>query len=101
MYRLKHIPTGLYYQPCRQFGSHLSTRGKVYQTKSHGLSEKFSELKRRPESANSHIFSVRCEEGSTVHMKTKDILDWKKPFHYSSSLYASTRVADWVLEEIL
>ncbi len=31
-YRLKHIPTGLYYQPTKN-GNNLSKRGKVYLTK--------------------------------------------------------------------
>lgn len=36
-YRLKHIPTGLYYQPSKS-GNNLSKRGKVYLTKSNPLS---------------------------------------------------------------
>ena len=36
-YRLKHIPTGLYYQPSKG-GNNLSKRGKVYLTKSNPLS---------------------------------------------------------------
>ena len=36
-YRLKHIPTGLYYQPSKG-GNNLSIRGKVYLTKSNPLS---------------------------------------------------------------
>lgn len=41
IYRVKHVPTGLYYQPQRHHGSNLSTRGKVYQTAKHGLSHAF------------------------------------------------------------
>lgn len=35
-YRLKHIPTGLYYQPSKN-GNNLSKRGKVYLTKANPL----------------------------------------------------------------
>lgn len=30
MYRIKHIPTGLYYQPRKYRGNNLSKNGKVY-----------------------------------------------------------------------
>lgn len=36
-YRLKHIPTGLYYQPAKG-GNNLSERGKVYLTNANPLS---------------------------------------------------------------
>lgn len=36
-YKLKHISTGLYYQPYKQYGSHLGKNGKIYQTKSNGI----------------------------------------------------------------
>lgn len=36
-YRLKHIPTGLYYQPSKG-GNNLSERGKVYLTNANPLS---------------------------------------------------------------
>lgn len=35
-YRIKHIPTGLYYKPSNGM-SNLSTKGKVYLTNSCGL----------------------------------------------------------------
>jgi hypothetical protein len=35
-YRIKHIPTGLYYKPSKG-GSNLSTKGKVYLTANSGL----------------------------------------------------------------
>lgn len=36
-YRIKHIPTGLYYKPSNGV-SNLSTKGKVYMTNNCGLS---------------------------------------------------------------
>lgn len=40
-YKVKHVPTGLYYQPHKHRGSNISTRGKIYQTGTHGLSSAF------------------------------------------------------------
>ena len=37
-YKLKHLPTGLYYQPHKHRGSNLSEKGKIYQSGTHGLS---------------------------------------------------------------
>lgn len=37
-YRIKHIPTGLYYQPAKRGGGNLSEKGKVYLTNVNGLS---------------------------------------------------------------
>lgn len=40
IYRLKHKPTGLYYQPLKNRysqGTHLSKKGKIYQSKSNVL----------------------------------------------------------------
>ncbi len=48
MYKLKHIPTGLYYQPHKHRGSNLSKTGKVYCGKTHGLSGEFRNLKNNP-----------------------------------------------------
>ncbi len=36
-YKMKHIPTGLYFQPHKHRGSHLSKNGKIYQTASNGI----------------------------------------------------------------
>lgn len=37
VYKIRHIPTGLFYQPCKgrwsKDKSHFSERGKIYQTK--------------------------------------------------------------------
>lgn len=36
-YKLKHIPTGLYYKPVGGSISNLSKNGKIYQTKTNAL----------------------------------------------------------------
>lgn len=40
-YRIKHKPTGLYYQPINN-GNNLSKHGKVYLTKTNPLSQDYS-----------------------------------------------------------
>lgn len=40
MYRLKHVPTGLYYQPIKgkyEYATHLSKKGKIYSTRVNAL----------------------------------------------------------------
>lgn len=90
IYKLKHKPTGLYFQPHKHRGSHLSKRGKIYQTATHGLS---SVMKSGREN-----FSVMCEKGSQVYKQTKDILVWGEASWSYNQLRANTRVSDWEKE---
>ena len=92
MYKVKHIPTGLYYQPHKHRGSNLSKRGKVYQTATHGLSSAFKSPER--------TFSVYCEKDSVVHKQTKDILNYSECRWSYHQMTAETNVSDWVIEEI-
>lgn len=92
MYRLKHIPTGLYYQPHKHRGSNLSKRGKVYQTATHGLSETMRSKKT--------VFFVYCEKDSVVHRQTKDILNYTECRWSYNQMMAETLVSDWIVEEI-
>lgn len=89
-YKLKHIPTGLYYQPHKHRGSHLSKKGKIYQTNTNGV-----------ESGNYgyDIFTVWCEKESLIHKLTKDILNWVKCSAYNQ-VKAETNFKDWIREEI-
>lgn len=38
MYKVRHIPTGLYYQPVTSSGTNLGKKGKIYETTSSCLS---------------------------------------------------------------
>lgn len=38
MYKVRHIPTGLYYQPATSSGTNLGKKGKIYETSSSCLS---------------------------------------------------------------
>lgn len=92
MYRLKHKPTGLYYQPHSQSGSDLGIRGKVYQTGRHGLSEAF----KHPES----IFKIYIKKDSSIYKKTKDILEYKDNRYDNSEVVEITCTSDWEIENI-
>jgi len=66
-YKLKHIPTGMYYQPHKHRGSNLSERGKIYQTKGNILSiSYFSNGDKRK------IITVFIEKDSRVHKKLQN-----------------------------
>lgn len=90
MYRMKHVPTGLYFQPCKHKGSHLSKRGKIYQTNNNGIEKK----------KGYETFRITCQKGSKIHKDTASILDWKEKSRSSWSLYATTNFEDWVREQI-
>jgi hypothetical protein len=88
-YKMKHVPTGLYFQPHKHRGSHLSKRGKIYQTNTNGV-----------ESGNygHETFTVCCEKDSQIHKITDGVLIWQKA--WSRQLKAETQFSDWVRETI-
>jgi hypothetical protein len=100
LYKLKHKSTGLYYQPHKFRGSNLSERGKVYQTKTHGLSSAFKYAELYKTDDRYQEFKVYCAKNSTIYKKTKEILNWENDRVYSSQLKATTKLEDWVIEEI-
>lgn len=65
-YRLKHKPSGLYYQPTTKGGNNLGKNGKVYLTGVNGLS------------AVSDPILVVVKGNSIAYNKTKDTLPWVK-----------------------
>lgn len=89
MYRMKHIPTGLYYQPHKYRGSHLSKTGKVYHNNTNGV-----------ETGNygHKTFTVWCQKDSTIYKLTKLILNWNESNY--GQVKAETRFEDWVREPI-
>ena len=101
MYKVKHVPSGLYYQPHKYRGSNLSTRGKVYQTNTHGLSEAFSRAERTPNNKMAQRFSVYVQEDSVIHKKFRDQFQWETiGYELRGQLKAYTKVTDWVVESI-
>ena len=92
MYKLKHVPTGLYYQPHKHGGSNLSKRGKVYQTATHGLSTAYKN--------DSKTFIIYVDKDSVVHRLSKDKLDYVEDRYSYNQMKADTNISDWVIEEI-
>ena len=92
MYRLKHVPTGLFYQPHKHRGSNLSKRGKVYQTNTHGLSSAIR--------SKHQTFTIYCEKDSIVYKQTKDILNFTECKYSYHQMVAETNISDWILEVI-
>jgi len=92
MYRLKHIPTGLYYQPLKHRGSHLSKSGKIYQTNSNGI---FTGLR-----AGLYL-NVYAAKNSRIQKDTSNVLEWLEVSYASGyQVYAKTLITDWVKENI-
>lgn len=88
---MKHIPTGLYYQPYKHRGSHLSKKGKIYQTNTNGVETGNYGYK---------TFPVWCEKGSVIHKITENILNWEQSKSCYNQIKAETRFEDWVREEL-
>lgn len=63
-YRIKHIPTGLYYKPGEV---NLSKTGKVYQTANNILTY-----------VCRGCVTVSIRKGSKIHEATKDKIQWEK-----------------------
>lgn len=99
MYKLKHLPTGLYFQPRKHRGSNLSKKGKIYQTKNNGLSSALKDAEYYND-FETRTFRVDCQKNSQIHKLTKDILIWKEVSYNAMQLKTETRLKDWVVEYI-
>lgn len=91
MFRLKHIPTGLYYQPLSAYGSHLSKRGKIYHTEgmARGVFPKYE-----------NIFFIEVKTGTEAW---RILLDHDIPFqpYTRDKVQIKTNVTkDWRVEEV-
>lgn len=93
-YKLKHIPTGLYYKPFNGIAN-LSTMGKIYQTKTNILTIGYYSDGR----PRSEIF-LYFKENSQVYKKIKDnpLLVFEKTRYDEIKLI--TKSEDWIKEEI-
>lgn len=89
-YRIKHISTGLYYQPHKYRGNNLSKKGKMYHTEANA------------KSALKTISHVQVEKDSVVHRLTKDILAYQEcKWSYNQLLAGVNKYNDWVIEEMI
>lgn len=90
-YRLKHVPTGMYYRPGGGSpGNTLSIKGKVYNSGVNGLSYMGKKDK-------DYEFEVFTRRGSDVHVRTK-MRGWSDYGHYF--VKTKVKVSDFVKEEI-
>lgn len=85
-YRIKHIPTGYYYQPNKHWGCGLSVKGKVYQTKNNILSYEKDKI------------VVQAREDNRVYRLTKASLAWKMTGYNKFEMVTSAD--DWVIEPL-
>ncbi len=65
MYKVKHIPTGLYYQPVTSSGTNLGKKGKIYETSSSCLS------------GSEDYIIIDIKKSSPIYRKFVGILDMK------------------------
>lgn len=98
-YRLKHKPSGLYWQPCKHRGSHLSRNGKIYQTATNGLSSAFKRAEKNPDYLPYLNVEVETQRDSQIHKLLSD-WNWQERRHSKYRLVALTKLTDWEREEL-
>ena len=91
MYRLKHKLTGLYWQPHRNGGSHLSKKGKIYHTEKTALGILPKEGK---------TMTIQINKNSTVYKETKSYLKYEDCKYALNQVRALTQIKDWVVEKL-
>lgn len=69
-YRLKHLPTGLYYQPNKYRGSNLSKKGKIYQNKINAFSGTMRDAIKN-NNFETKIITLYCRINSNIHKQKK------------------------------
>ncbi len=87
MFRIKHIPTGLYFQPHKHRGNHLSKIGKIYATmgfaKAGGCSQ------------------ITLRKNGTIHKLVKPILGDGEEVSWSyGNVRYPTIETDWEIEKV-
>ena len=85
-YRIKHIPTGLYYKPGEV---NLTKNGKVYTTGVNAFSY-FTD----------GYIPVSVRANSKLHTSTKGVIQWGKTAYYPSRVSAKIPVEQFIKEDI-
>lgn len=93
MYKLKHIPTGLYYQPVKD-GNNLSKRGKIYQTKQNPLTMGYYS-----DGSTRKKFYVSLNKRSSLFKQIDPTLVWRDA-RYGNDIIIETSIEDWIEEYI-
>ena len=91
MYRLKHKPTGLYWQPHRHRGSHLSKKGKIYHTEKTALGILPKEGK---------TMTIQVDKNSMIYNETKTTFMYEDCKYALNQVRALTQIKDWVVEKL-
>ena len=86
LYKLKHIQTGLYYNPGV---NNLSKKGKIYTTNSNVITM-----------YNNLPFIISVCNNSNVYKQTKDILNWEQSKCMSSRMILKVSPEDFIKEYI-
>lgn len=91
-YRLKHIPTGLYYRPWNGI-SNISENGKVYFNSNNGL--------KLPEGVNSvYRYYIRIKDGNLFRKYSK-LFNMMFEEGYNHKEYKlQTNIKDWRIEDL-
>ncbi len=74
-YKVRHIPTGLYYQPVTSSGTNLSKKGKIYETSSSCLS------------GSEDYIIIDIKKESPIYRDFAGILDMKYGLNKSSAKF--------------
>lgn len=97
-YKLKHKPSGLYYQPYKHGVGSLSKRGKIYQTKRHGLSEAFNRELKQPCSTFKVSLWKNTKKGSLYEQLS--YWNWSPEKSRPWVMECETLISDWEIEEV-
>ena len=85
-YRIKHVPTGLYYKPGEV---NLSKNGKVYTTGVNAFSY-----------FTCGYIPVSARANSKLQTSTKGVIQWEKITYYPSRVSARIPIEQFVKEDI-
>ena len=85
-YRIKHIPTGLYYKPGEV---NLTKNGKVYTTGVNAFSY-----------FTGGYIPVSARANSKLHTSTKGVIQWEPIAYYPSRVSAKIPIEQFIKEEI-
>jgi hypothetical protein len=91
-FRLKHVPTGMYYQPHRHRGNNISITGKIYHKEVHANSVKNME--------RGGGITIWVMKRSKICRDTESILVYFESRIVSGEACALTRLDDWQVEEM-
>lgn len=91
-FKLRHIPSGLFYQPHKHGGSNLSKKGKIYQNDNHGLRDEFRKLEQGVENVT---IQIRVSKNSAVYEVIKDMYEFEKERYSYNGLQTSVAAEEW------